>query len=85
MTKAPPSADDIAEMNFEEAMRELERIVQRLEGGQVDLEESIAIYERGAQLRKHCEGKLKDAETRVRRIVADADGKAVGAEAANFG
>jgi exodeoxyribonuclease VII small subunit len=72
--------DDIAAMSFEAAMAELEGIVQRLESGQVDLEESIAIYGRGAQLKQHCEAKLKAASERVERIVADSSGAAVGAE-----
>ncbi|MBO6730812.1 MAG: exodeoxyribonuclease VII small subunit [Maricaulis sp.] len=65
---------DIAEMNFEQALAELERIVQQLESGEVELERSIAIYERGAALRAHCEGKLKDAELKVDKIVKGEDG-----------
>lgn len=72
--------DDIAAMSFEAAMAELEGIVQRLESGQVDLEESIAIYGRGALLRQHCEAKLKAASERVERIVADGSGAAIGTE-----
>lgn len=77
---ADPIPEDIATMSFEAAMAELEGIVQRLESGQVDLEESIAIYGRGAQLRQHCEAKLKAASERVERIVADGSGAAVGVE-----
>ena len=65
---------DIAEMNFEQALAELERIVQQLESGEVELERSIAIYGRGAALRAHCEGKLKDAELKVDKIVKGEDG-----------
>lgn len=65
---------DIAAMNFEQALAELERIVQQLESGEVELERSIAIYERGAALRAHCEGKLKDAELKVDKIVKGEDG-----------
>ncbi len=68
-----PNAD-IAAMNFEQALAELERIVQQLESGEVELERSIAIYERGAALRAHCEGKLKDAELKVDKIVKGEDG-----------
>ncbi|MBO6797215.1 exodeoxyribonuclease VII small subunit [Maricaulis sp.] len=68
-----PNAD-IATMNFEQALAELERIVQQLESGEVELERSIAIYERGAALRAHCEGKLKDAELKVDKIVKGEDG-----------
>lgn len=67
--------DDLSEMNFETALAELERIVSRLESGNVELEKSIALYERGAKLRQHCEDKLKSARLKVERIVLDADGK----------
>jgi exodeoxyribonuclease VII small subunit len=66
---------DIAKLTFEEAMRQLEDIVGRLESGKVDLEDSIAIYERGAALKAHCEKKLKDAEARIEKIVLGGDGK----------
>jgi exodeoxyribonuclease VII small subunit len=65
---------DIAEMSFEHALAELERIVQQLESGEVELERSIAIYERGAALRAHCDSKLKDAELKVENIVRGEDG-----------
>lgn len=67
--------DDIKQMSFEKALGELERIVQQLESGEVELEQSIAIYERGAALRAHCEGRLKDAELKVEKIVFGPDGK----------
>ena len=60
---------DIAAMSFEEALAELEQIVRRLEGGQVKLDEAIQSYERGAQLKRHCERKLNEAQQRVDRIV----------------
>ena len=63
-------------MSFEQALAELETVVERLEGGEVPLEESIALYERGEALRKHCEKRLADAELKVQRIVAGADGEA---------
>ncbi len=65
---------DLAKMSFEEAMAELERVVGQLERGDVPLEESIGLYERGAQLRAHCEAKLKAAEERVEKITRGADG-----------
>ena len=65
---------DIAKMNFETALAELEGIVEKLEGGKVDLESSIAIYERGRQLREHCDTKLKDAEARIEKITLRPDG-----------
>ena len=65
---------DIQSMSFEQALGELERIVQQLESGEVELERSIAIYERGAALRAHCDSKLKDAELKVDKIVKGEDG-----------
>ncbi|MGV8985779.1 MAG: exodeoxyribonuclease VII small subunit [Cypionkella sp.] len=72
MTEKP-----VAELTFEEAMAELEKVVTQLERGDVALEQSIALYERGAALKAHCAGKLKDAEEKVELIRA-AEGKAVG-------
>lgn len=66
--------EDIATLSFEDALAELERIVRGLEGGQLKLEEAIVAYERGAALRRHCEAKLAEAETRVQAIVERADG-----------
>jgi exodeoxyribonuclease VII small subunit len=64
----------IEELTFELALKELENIVARLEQGEVDLEESIALYERGQILKAHCERKLKAAEGRLEKIVAGAKG-----------
>ncbi len=66
---------DIASLSFEEALAELEKIVQRLEAGDVPLEDSIRIYERGAALKAHCESKLKAAQLKVEQIVVGLDGK----------
>lgn len=66
--------DDIAKLSFEEAVKELEGIVSQLEEGRVDLEKSIAIYERGVALKSHCEAKLKAAQARIEKIVVGADG-----------
>ncbi|MFZ9686121.1 MAG: exodeoxyribonuclease VII small subunit, partial [Gemmobacter sp.] len=62
---------------FEAAMAELEAVVRKLEGGQVALEESIALYERGAALRAHCDARLRAAEERIEMIRA-AEGRATG-------
>jgi len=62
-------------LSFEEAMAELERVVGQLESGNVDLEKSIALYERGAALKAHCEKKLNDAQEKVAAIVLDANGE----------
>ena len=69
---------DIEKMPFEQAMKELESIVTRLEAGDVGLEESIAAYERGELLKKRCENLLKAAETRIEKIKLGADGKPTG-------
>ena len=68
-------------MSFEEAMAELEGIVNALDSGTVELEKSIALYERGAQLKAYCETKLKDAEEKVATITTDTEGNAAGTEA----
>ena len=68
----------IDKMSFEDAMRELETIVSQLDSGNVELEKSIALYERGAKLRAHCEKKLREAEEKVATIQADAEGNATG-------
>ena len=65
---------ELSAMSFEQAMAELERVVGQLERGDVPLEESIALYERGAALKAHCETKLKAAEERVEKITRGADG-----------
>jgi exodeoxyribonuclease VII small subunit len=59
----------VADMSFEEALKELEEIVRSLEGGQGQLAEAIAAYERGTLLRRHCEARLAEAEARVEAIV----------------
>ncbi len=67
---------DIAAMSFETALAELESIVEQLERGEVELEKSIAMYERGAALKAHCEARLKDAQLKVDKIVIGSDGQA---------
>ena len=64
----------VSEMSFEQAMAELEKVLGQLERGDVALDESIALYERGAALKKHCETKLKEAEEKVAAITFDGDG-----------
>jgi exodeoxyribonuclease VII small subunit len=61
-------------MSFEDALKELEGIVKQLEQGQVKLDEAIGAYERGAQLKKHCEQKLAEAKLKVDKIMISADG-----------
>lgn len=71
---------DIKDLTFERALKELESIVGRLERGDVELEESIAIYERGEALRDHCDRLLKQAEAKVEKLTFGADGQPKGAE-----
>jgi exodeoxyribonuclease VII small subunit len=78
MTEKP-----INKLSFEEALAALEQVVGQLEGGQVPLEQSIALYERGDALKKHCEAKLGEAELKVEKIVAAGDGAAAGTTAFN--
>lgn len=80
MAKAARKEAPIEAMSFEAAMAALETIVEQLENGDVDLEQSIALYERGAALRAHCEAKLREAELRVEQIVRDERGEAVALE-----
>ena len=68
----------ISEMTFEQAMSELEKIVTQLERGDVPLEDSISLYEKGAELKKRCEAKLKEAEQKVAAITLDEDGSVTG-------
>ena len=71
-------AEDVSKMSFEEAMAELESVVGQLERGDVALEQSISLYERGAALKAHCEAKLKAAEEKVAAIQLDGDGQPSG-------
>lgn len=68
---APPPVES---MSFEAALKELEGIVSRLEQGEVDLEDSITLYERGQVLKAHCEQKLRAAESRLEKIVLGPSG-----------
>ena len=71
---------DFASLPFDKALGVLEEIVTRLESGKVDLEQSIAIYERGEALKKHCETLLKAAEARIEKITLKPDGTPSGTE-----
>jgi len=73
-------AADIAAMSFEDALRALEEVVRKLESGEVPLDDSITLYERGEQLRKHCQARLDAAQLRIERIVAGPDGNATGTQ-----
>jgi exodeoxyribonuclease VII small subunit len=82
MSEAKPADKhaDIKEMSFERALKELEGIVGRLERGDVELEESINIYERGEALRDHCDRLLKQAEAKVEKLTLDVEGHPTGTE-----
>lgn len=69
---------DIAALSFEDALRALEDIVRKLEGGEVPLDISIALYERGEKLRQHCQARLDAAQLKIEQIIAGADGQAAG-------
>lgn len=77
---ADNNKSDVKKMSFEQAIEELESIVRRLEEGKVPLEESVAIYERGEELKARCEELLRQAEARVEKITLDASGKPSGTE-----
>jgi exodeoxyribonuclease VII small subunit len=76
-------ANGVSGLSFERALAELEEIVRQLESGDVELERSIEIYERGAALKAHCEKKLRDAQLRVEKIVLAPNG-APASEPADF-
>lgn len=79
MVRAMSETDpDIAALSFEDALRALEDIVRKLEGGEVPLDATMDLYERGEKLRKHCQARLDAAQLRIEKIVAGADGQAAG-------
>jgi exodeoxyribonuclease VII small subunit len=70
----PAPLPEIASMSFEDALAELEKIVRRIEDGRGRLDEAISAYERGVALRRHCEGKLKEAQVKIEQITIGGDG-----------
>ena len=76
--------EDIGKLNFETAIQALEEIVRQLESGEVGLEDSIEMYARGTDLKRHCEAKLKAASDRVEKIVVGPGGEATGVEPAEM-
>ena len=74
------SEKEVDQMTFEEALAELEGVVTRLERGDVALDESIALYERGAKLRARCQQKLAEAEEKVSRITLGEGGQPTGVQ-----
>lgn len=69
------SAAAIAELSFEDALRALEEVVRKLESGEVPLDDSITLYERGEALRQHCQTRLDAAQARIEKIVSAGDGR----------
>ena len=80
MNTTPAAAPDVSALSFEQAVEELEKIVAALERGDVPLDRSIEIYERGEALKKHCETLLSAAENRIEKIRLDRAGKPQGTE-----
>ena len=86
MTDASSTPDKaVSAMPFELAMRELEEIVKKLEGGTLSLEDSIVAYERGENLKQRCDDLLKAAEARIEKISLGADGRPKGVEPLDAG
>jgi len=81
--KSKPNKE-IEALSFEDALKELETIVQQLERGQIKLDEAIAAYERGAALKALCERKLAEAKAKVEKITLSADGQVTGTEPAGL-
>ena len=71
---------EVKNISFEEALKELESIVQKLESGQVKLEEAVSAYEKGVQMQKICEEKLKEAQMKVEKLILDKEGNPKGKE-----
>ena len=74
-------SDSVDDLSFEDAMKELETVVGQLERGDVALDQSIALYERGAALKARCEAKLKEAEEKVTKITLGEGGQPNGTTA----
>jgi exodeoxyribonuclease VII small subunit len=75
---------ETAELSFEEALKQLEKIVSELESGQVPLEKSLALYEEGARLKKLCEDRLEAARLQVEKISLSKTGAIEGVTPADF-
>lgn len=80
MTSDELKKNDIAGLSFEQALEQLDIIVEKLEAGNVSLEESIDIYTRGTSLKLHCESKLRDAQAKIEKITLSDKGAPEGTE-----
>lgn len=74
------TAPNISALTFEQALQALEDVVKQLESGEVALDDSITLYERGEALRAHCQARLDAASARIEKIVAGPDGRATGTQ-----
>ena len=77
--------ESVEKMSFEEAMKELERLVDALDKGDVSLDEAIAAYDRGSQLKDHCQKKLNEAKMKVETIQSSSDSKVIPNKLTSFG
>ena len=75
MTDNKKLVEDIKKLNFEEALKALEEIVQELDSGSIDLDKAVEAYEKGNQLKLHCEEKLKEAKMRIEKIEVSKNGE----------
>ncbi len=66
--------DQHTEMSFEQALAELETVVQQLESGALALEETVALYERGRKLAQYCQSLLDDVDLRLQQLIPDGAG-----------
>jgi exodeoxyribonuclease VII small subunit len=66
-----PSPKPVSELTFEQALDELDALVRRMETGDLNLDDAVASYRRGAELAKHCQGKLAVAEQEIRKLDGD--------------
>lgn len=78
LARMAEGSTDISGLSFEDALRALEDVVRKLESGEVPLDQSIDLYERGEALRKHCQARLDAAQARIEKIVTGAGGEARG-------
>ena len=73
-------AEDLTALSFEDALKRLENIVQRLESGDESLDSSITLYTEGDALKTQCERRLKDAQARIEKISLGSDGAPIGTQ-----
>ena len=75
--RLPDMSADVGQLSFEEALTELEKIVRQLESGEGKLDEAIDAYSRGVRLKRHCEAKLAEAQSRVEKVMLAPNGSVV--------